>query len=160
WDALGGGAHQCTLNNCILMNNSAESANSHGPPMGGGAYQCTLNNCTLSGNYTWPGMGGGAADCTLNNCILLGNGYHGDWGGGAFGSVLNNCTLSANSGSSGGGAAYSTLNNCIVLDGASSSILNFCWTSDPLFAPGSLRLQSNSPCINAGSNSYVTNATD
>jgi hypothetical protein len=36
-------------------------------------------------------------------------------------------------------------------------------TNAPLFADlpsGNLRLQPNSPCINAGNNSYVTNATD
>jgi hypothetical protein len=32
--------------------------------------------------------------------------------------------------------------------------------TNPLFVAGSLRLQSNSPCINAGNNSYVTSATD
>jgi hypothetical protein len=44
------------------------------------------------------------------------------------------------------------------------STLYWCWVdSDPLFvdyANGNLRLQSNSPCINAGNNAYVTTATD
>ena len=69
---------------------------------------------------------------------------------------------------SGGGAYGGTLNNCIVYlnqgpNSVYSSTLNYCWTSDPLFvdpACGNLRLQSNSPGINAGNNSYVTNATD
>ncbi len=38
------------------------------------------------------------------------------------------------------------------------------WFGDPLFLDtngwSNLHLQSNSPCINAGNNSYVTNATD
>src|SRR5260370_11462298 len=76
----------------------------------------------------------------------------------------------------------STLNNCIVYFNTapqgtnydSLSTLNYCCsvadpggtrniTKAPLFvdqASGNLRLQSNSTCINAGNNSYVTTATD
>jgi hypothetical protein len=108
----------------------------------------------------------------------------GSLGGGVAGSTLNNCTLTGNSaGYAGGGATYSTLNNCIVYfntaaQGAnyeSSSTLNYCCTMPqpasgfgnitlaPLFvnqAGGNLRLQSNSPCINAGNNAYVAGSTD
>jgi hypothetical protein len=82
--------------------------------------------------------------------------------------------------------ASSTLYNCIVYSNTvmppnyvanydSSSTLNYCCTtpqpatgvgnitSAPLFvnyASGNLRLQSNSPCINAGNNAYVTTTTD
>jgi len=99
---------------------------------------------------------------------------------------LNNCTLTGNSAGAypsslldyaqAGGTMNCTLNNSIVsLNTAPHeanydfSTLNYCWTADPQFVappqfvpPGSenLRLLPNSPCINAGNNSYVTNATD
>jgi len=86
-------------------------------------------------------------------------------------------------GGGGGGARFGTLNNCIVYfntasDGTnySESSLNFSCTAplptngignidlDPLFVDtngwSDLRLQSNSPCINAGNNAYVTDPTD
>jgi hypothetical protein len=179
-NGYGGGACGGTLNNCTLSGNSAYA--------GGGAgvdyyYPCTLNNCTLSGNSAT--YSGGALYGTLNNCTLTGNSAY--WGGGAYGSVLNNCTLSGNSASYEGGGAYdSTLNNCIVyfntaMNGANyyqdqyGGVLNYCCTTPmptngvgnitnaPLFvnyAGGNLRLQSNSPCINAGNNAYVVGSTD
>jgi hypothetical protein len=175
----GGGAYRGTLYNCALSGNSANPGGS-----GGGACGCTLYNCTLSGNSASQvgGNGGGAASCRLYNCTLSGNVAR-EGGGGADGCTLYNCTLSGNSadyGGSGGGAAASTLYNCIVYyntasAGAnydSSSTPHYCCTTPlpftvfvnitnaPLFGDSALRLQSNSPCINAGNNGYVITATD
>ena len=97
--------------------------------------------------------------------------------------TLNNCTLTGNSASYGGGAEYATLNNCIVYYNTAPSYansdinctLNYCCTKPlpaagtgnltnaPLFvnqAGGNVRLQTNSPCINAGLNAYASGALD
>jgi pectin methylesterase-like acyl-CoA thioesterase len=165
------------LTNCLIVGNSAYTG-------GGGAFGCTLYNCTLSGNSASDGFGGGAINCTLYNCMLSGNSTS-EVGGGAFGCTLYNCTLSGNSASEVGGGAYTcTLYNCIAYyntalgganyDSLSSTLIHCCTTplptagvgniaNAPLFvdsANGNLRLQSNSPCINAGNNAYVTTTTD
>jgi hypothetical protein len=172
----GGGAAACTLNNCTLSDNSAGA--------GGGAAGGTLNNCRVTGNSAGS-VGGGAFGGTLNQCLLIGNSASS--GGGAYYATLNNCTLTGNSALGGGGAAGvsgnpCTLNNCILYyntaptSGANYSgcTLNYCCTTpdpggvgnitnEPLFVDrdgGNLRLQANSPCINAGNNAYVTNSTD
>jgi parallel beta-helix repeat protein len=164
------------VTNCTLINNTAVG-------QGGGAYYCTLNNCTLRGNSATL-SGGGAYQGALNNCIVVSNSatYH---GGGAYSCTLNNCTLAGNratsSGYSGGGGVDSaTLYNCIVYYNTSpsspnysGSTLNYCCTTPrtgvgcianpPLFVDltnNNLRLQSNSPCINAGLNAYAPGLTD
>ena len=167
----GGGAFYGTLNNCNLSGNWAM--------YGGGADRSTLNDCTLSDNSA--DIGGGASGGTLNNCTLSGNSAWYD-GGGAYGSILNNCTLSDNSADWGGGANSGTLNNCIVYYNSAPNgpnhydcILNYScttplpagtgnFTEEPRFVNtngwSNLRLQANSPCINAGNNAYVVGATD
>ena len=150
-----GGAEYCYLYNCTLTGNP-----------GGEAGDCTLYNCTVAGNTD-----GGVGGCVLFNCTLTGNA-----GGGAWSSTLYNCTVAGNPG---GGAWSSTLYNCILYYNAASGeanydphcTLNYCCTAPlpsngvgnitnaPLFvdhANGNLRLQSTSPCINAGNNSYLT----
>jgi hypothetical protein len=170
----GGGAYSGTLDHCLLMGNSA--------PVGGGACSSTLNRCTLAGNSAT--VGGGTYESTLNSSILTGNSA--SYGGGANGGVLNNCTLTGNSAGSGGGVYFGTLNNCIVSTNTATNganffqteyggILNYCCTTplptngignialDPGFediAGGNLRLQSNSPCLNAGLNASVSGTTD
>ena len=178
---FGGGADFCTLNNCTLTGNSSSWH-------GGGASRSILNNCRLSGNLA-AGDGGGAALSVLNNCILMGNRVTGGaLGGGAHGSTLNNCTLTGNSAGYGGdaasgGASYCTLNNCILYYNGSNSLalnhsdcsFNHCctfpmpengvgnFTNKPAFldwAGGDFRLQTNSPCINAGDNSCANSNVD
>jgi len=164
---IGGGVHGGILYNSTLTGNSAGL-------QGGGADSATMNNCTLTGNLS-DNYGGGASYSVLNNCALMNN--HAFDGGGALSCTLNNCTLLGNSaGIAGGGAHSSTLNNCIAYYNIgpqanySGSTLSYCCTtplpagtdnidSPPLFVDppsGNLRLQCDSPCINAGRNLYAS----
>ncbi len=180
WFKGGGGAAGGTLNNCKLSGNNAS--------YGGGALGATLNNCMVTGNSVGgeDPTGGGADSCTLNNCVVINNSASA--GGGAAFCSLNNCTVTGNSASDGGGAYGGTLNNCIIYFNIAANAPNCardyynpimanysCTTPDPGSGVGNitnaplfvdtngwsnLRLQSNSPCINAGNNAYVTGATD
>jgi len=94
-----------------------------------------LNNCTLTGNSATYG-GGGAEACMLNNCIVY----------------YNTSSTGANY------DAYSTLNYCCATPLPTTGVGNIA--NSPLFDDSGLRLQSNSPCINAGNNAYVTTTTD
>jgi len=178
----GGGAYPGTLNNCTLAGNSAGAGNS--PGAGGGAYSGTLNDCALTGNSATFG-GGGVSGATVNNCSLTGNSAS-YFGGATYGGILNNCTLAGNAALYFGGGAYSaTLNNCIVYYNTGSlggdnydggAAFNYCCTTPlpsggtgnvtnaPRFADtngwSNLRLQSNSPYINAGNNAYAPGPTD
>ena len=141
---MGGGVNSCTLYNCNLIGNTSYH--------GGGALNCTLYNCMLSGNSTW-GMGGAAYGSTLSNCTLAGNSV------GAYASTLFNCIAYSNT--NGNYDTSSKLSYCATTPLPTSGVGNII--SNPLFvdsANGNLRLQSNSPCINAGNNAYVTTATD
>ncbi len=157
---------------------------------GGGVWcestNSVVSNCVVAGNSAF-GDGGGVNRGTLNNCVLSGNSAYD--GGGASRSTLNNCTVTGNSASGWGGgvAADVVLNNCIVYFNESPRGANWCddcgyavtfetscttplptngfgnITNAPQFvnqASGNLRLQANSPCINAGRNGYAPGPTD
>jgi hypothetical protein len=171
----GGGAAGSTLNGCALAANSASDAG------GATGYYCTLNNCVLAGNKGGSGAGAGGYS-TLNNCLLTGNAASGNGGGASASCTLNNCTLVENTAvGSGGGADSCSLNNCIVYFNSASSNLNYSscsfsfscttpapggtgnMTNPPAFVNWTnqdFHLQSNSACINAGNNAYVTTSTD
>jgi hypothetical protein len=160
----GGGASDCTLNNCVVTVNGSLF-------YGGGAYECTLNDCLVCSNSA--AGGGGAFDSSLTNCTLIGNfitsfreqGAPVSFGGsGVVGCTLNNCISYFNIASTNAATNYdtgSTLNYCCTIPLPASGIGNI--TNNPLLvnpAGGNFQLQSNSPCINAGNNAYVTFSTD
>jgi hypothetical protein len=167
-DVVGGGVCSSTLHNCNVSGNSAG--------IGGGGYLCTMDNCALTGNSALydtntlsGGFGGGTYAGSLSNCTLTGNSA--DVGGGGATAFpgdtcrLNNCILFSNTAPI--GPNFDTNDT--------SCILNYCCTAPmpangfgnitnaPLFvdlAGGNLRLQSNSPCINAGNNAYAPAGPD
>jgi hypothetical protein len=127
------------LRTCLLNNNSAEYS-------GGGASASrsgSLDNCTLVGNYSYYGGGvslyyGGSV---YNSILWDNNGKYSTLYIAGNGNIYNyNCSPAW----LGGDRGY------VILD-------------DPLFidaANGDFRLQSNSPCINAGKNITVSATND
>jgi hypothetical protein len=174
--AGGGGAALSTLLGCVVSNNVAGYG-------GGVCFGATYNSVISSNRATGGTGGGGAFSNSLFNCVLKRNFASGN-GGGAYGSSLVNCTVVSNTSAiTGGGSQNSRLTNCIIYynTGSSSpntqdSTLRYCDTTFTIISPTAsnftnlpafvnlatedFHLQTNSPCINSGNNSYVTSATD
>lgn len=149
----GGGASSGTLNNCVISNNIATS--------GGGVSYGILNNCVVYGN-TASRNGGGAYNCTLNNCTVTLNAAA-QRGGGTYNGGLNNCIVwgNLNTGTSTADDDYASSANHSCVPGVAAANGNI--NVEPLFvkaSAGDFRLQSNSPCINAGNPTHVKIAFD
>jgi hypothetical protein len=93
----------------------------------------------------------------LTNCTVVGNSATsqggGTWGGAIYNSIVYYNSAPTDSNASSGPIFYS----CTTKSTGTGI------TNEPAFvdlAAGDLRLSSNSPCINAGNNAYITNATD
>ena len=184
----GGGAFSGTLINCTLANNTSRDLGGYRYwGNGGGAYGGNLRNCTIVNNIARYG-GGGVYNCALTNCLLKGN--TAVWGGGAYVSTLVNCTVVGNTayddggvgGGSGGGVASGSALNSIIVQNTGpyggpnywGGGMSYCCTSphpggvgniaaDPVFVDfvgGNYRLQTNSPCINTGTNGSAMSSVD
>ena len=181
----GGGAEVSTLVGCLVISNSAVSGvgggcsdsfgtncvisqNSSGY-QGGGACGGALYNCLITGNSAPGSAGGGAAanpsgtGTTLWNCTVVGNwAYYA--GGGVdscpvWNSIVtgNTTTNSPDSPNWHGGTLNYSCTTPLPDTGAGNI------TDAPLFvnqASGNFQLQSDSPCINAGTNGYVIPGAD
>ncbi len=161
-----------TVSNCVISGNVAHH-------FGAGVFSGTLYNSRVISNVAY--QGGGVASNSVFSSAFIANQAAGA-GGGAFASSLFNSTIVANTANAGSGAYLSALTNCVSyynIGGAganyASSTLGYCCTTPAAAgignitnAPGfantngwaDLRLQSNSPSINAGNNAYVTSSTD
>jgi parallel beta-helix repeat protein/predicted outer membrane repeat protein len=164
---------QGACNNSVVTNNVAGN--------GGGVYSTSRivsSNCIFSANSAITN-GGGVYGAILKNCLLSENSAL--YGGGGYGATLYNCTVVGNSASNTGGGLYQmgTMANTIVYYNTAPSGSNYYYfpplpvtnccttplpsgtgniTNAPIFinqTAGNYRLQTNSPCINVGNNSYV-----
>jgi hypothetical protein len=163
------------VSNCIITGNAAGSA-------GGGGYSGTYINCLIGGNTA--SNGGGIYSGSATNCTIIAN--LAQYGGGIYGVEPYNCTIVGNAASVAGGGVRAGpgggyMYNCVIYYNTAPSgsnhtgaKMNYCcttpiwsssnsFTNEPLFvdpATGNFRLQPGSPCINAGTNSYVKLGTD
>jgi hypothetical protein len=171
----GGGTAGGNLFGCLLVGNYGQG--------GGAAWDASLVNCTVTNNTA--GWAGATLDCSATNCLFAFN-HATNYGGASGFSTLLNCTIVSNSlqpglGGNGGGSYHDVVLNSIVYGNTapngpnySGSSMAYCCTSPlltgagnftnpPLFinpSAGDFRMQSNSPCINAGRNTYITIPTD
>jgi hypothetical protein len=163
----GGGAMQCAYvgGGALLAGFTLTNGGTKCHPYGllanclltaGGTHGGTLNNCLLTGATSNPA----AFEANLNGCTVENNSAPISWESAVMYSSLNNCIVCSNSPSDYDGSA-STRFCCIPSAPYLYGVGNI--TNPPLLvdpASGNFRLQSNSPCINAGRNTYAAATTD
>ena len=160
----GGGAYYGTLYDSVISNNTSSAS-------GGGLYRSTYWRCRVVGN-TASSEGGGIYNGTGYSSLIAGNRTNGSGGGTSSGYTCN-CTITENyNASSNGGGTYNGYHYNSLIWGNSNGYGHYntqggsyysCKTSDPLFvnaSEGDYRLRTGSPCINAGSSSYVQGSLD
>ena len=146
-DNYGGGMYAGTARRCVIRDNRAGSH-------GGGVYNATCCSCQLNGNAAGK-EGGGARAATLYNVTVTRNVAL--CGGGVYGGTVCNSIVWDNSATAGGSDedGYGFSDNCN------------CWprgrvSADPLLclgADGLYRVALGSPCLDAGSASYLRDET-
>ena len=170
----GAGVQGGYISNCVVIANQILGGRGGGVSDGACFNSLIVSNAAISS--------GGADNSTLNNCVLVGNVATN--AGGAFGGSLINCTVVENSAANRGGGIYNSAaaNSIVYYNRApnnnssnqfGSTLAYSCihphvpevgnFTNAPQFvnlSTGDLRLQSNSPCINAGDNAFTVGEKD
>ncbi len=153
---LSGGGVWCSSPNAIVS--QCVIAANHAKVQGGGAYGGTFNDCLFTGNSAT--NAGATYSNVLNNCTVVGNSSLLGVGG-AHSAILNNCIVYFNTGQFPGNQVQCTMNYCCTTPDPASGSGNI--TNDPVFVDrpaGNLRLQSSSPCLNAGNNALAPAGPD
>lgn len=164
-NAGGGGAFGGTLNNCLVMSNSVLTGLYFGFGDGGGCCSNVVNNSVLIYNTSGPDATSTAWACSLTNCTICYNYVPrgSDLDNMLAYCALRNCILYYNTNAGSNGQQYGTTNfqSCCLQPIEDGKFGSNNTTNPPLFT-GALdfHLQTNSPCINSGNNSYVTTTTD
>jgi len=152
-NGFGGGALFGTLNQCELVENTADN--------GGGAHGSVLNNCLITHN-TANENGGGADNCALYNCTVSQN--TAEDGGGVYASTNYNSIVWGNylwdetdeNNNHGGDSVF--FNSCTTPIPEDDEDGNM--DDDPLFLGALFMLSPESPCIDAGDNDFAPGDTD
>ena len=156
----GGGAFSANLDRCEVTWNTSDY-------FAGGLYYCQATNCNII--YNLGLFGGGAYGGGMSQCTVFGNyaenipSEGGGYGGGLNTVDARNSIIYYNVGDSGGNDAGSgTFTNCCASDvpPGSGNITNAPLFIDISDIPGNFHLQTNSPCINAGNNAFVSGLKD
>ncbi len=171
---FGGGVAEGWIRRCVIVDNAAENGGGaseiYGEAGGFEYYSCKLDNCLLVGNRA-QFNGGGVYACDLSNCTVAGNSA-GQAGGGLYGffviqvqspsRAINSIVYSNTSPSDANFVDYACNfeNSCTTpLPGWGSANI----TNAPSFVNsvgGNFRLQSDSPCVNSGTNYYAPGPVD
>jgi hypothetical protein len=155
----GGGIESGILDRCEVVWNTSDY-------YAGGLYLCQATNCNIIDNLGL--FGGGADGGSVSQCTVLGNYAATTVNGGGYGGGLNgvdakNSIIYYNAAAAGGNDTVNgTFTNCCSpsLPPGSGNITNAPLLIDDFDFPGNFHLQSNSPCINAGNNTFVSGPKD
>ena len=128
--------------------------------LGGGSP--LIKNNVINANWNGGGIQVSAGTPTIQNCTIIANSVGLSCGGGT--PIVKDCII-WNNGGDVGGLSASMVSNCCIKSGAFNGT-NGCFATDPLMTAGYFLSQiaagqaSNSPCLNAGSQSATAAGMD